>query len=261
MFPWSRVQSDLSPGAIWFDVHNHLLPDVDDGVPDEQTALQCVDILRGLGYRGTVITPHIYREVHDNSELFLSERFDAFHAAVTDRLDGFQIQLGAEYRLDDQFLDKLYTDAGSLLLFGTDPPKLLIEFSGLVEPLNAAEVIDECQRQRIQPIIAHVERYFFSGDTKVSQSLSDWRHRGALLQMNLGSLVGQYGRVVQRRARMLWRESMIDLLGTDMHRPYGMQSYLSRAWAFIRKKPNAFDPRHHQNLFELQTTPDRLVDP
>lgn len=230
-------------------MHCHLLPGVDDGARDIDESLEGIEVLRLLGYEGAVLTPHIYRGAFDNSEQDLKERFDAFRAEVAGRIEGFELQLAAEYLLDDAFIEKLYDQSQTLLKIAGDPPKLLIEFTGLVEPLNALELIDECRRQGIQPIIAHIERYPFSGESLSQGRLQEWRTRGALLQMNLGSLVGHYGGAVQRTARQLWKGSVIDLLGTDMHRPYGVRRMLTEAWEYVQHKPTEFNAHTQRSLF------------
>ena len=242
----------MSPGAIGYDVHCHLLPDVDDGARNIEESISGVETLQTLGYQGTVFTPHIYREVFNNDEAFLRDRFEAFKHEAGDRLGEFQLQLGAEYLLDDQFLDKLYDHSDQLLTFGAadGSRKLLIEFSGIIEPFNAVELIDECRRQGIEPIIAHIERYAFVVDDRVHRRAQEWREHGALLQINVGSLAGQYGPMIQRTARNLWHESFVDLLGTDLHRPYGTRRFLNKGWEYIQKKPNTFDPQRQRRVFE-----------
>ena len=251
MFRWSRPQpTALSAQSLLYDIHNHILPDVDDGARNVDEAIQSIEVLKDLGYGGAVLTPHIYREMFNNDEASLIERFGDFVDQVSDQIDGFDLKLGAEYLLDDQFLDKLYDASDQLLTFGNDPRKLLIEFSGLVEPLNTTELLDECRRQGIQPVIAHIERYPFVIDDRNDSCVQEWRQHGALLQMNVGSLTGQYGSVIQRAARHLWRNTLVDLLGTDLHRPYGTRRFLHKSWEYIRKTPNGFDAVHHRKLFE-----------
>ncbi len=231
-------------------MHCHLLPEVDDGAKDTQDALECIALLKAMGYRGAVLTPHIYRDVFDNNEAFLAGRFESFRAEVAQQIDGFELKLGAEYLLDDQFLDKLYDRSDQLLTFGEGRRCLLIEFSGLVEPLNSTELLDECRRQGIEPIIAHIERYPFVIDDHDLRKVLTWQQHGAMLQVNIGSLAGQYGSAIQRTARHLWRRSCVDLLGTDMHRPRGARRFLEKAWDYIQKKPNGFNTDRHRLLFE-----------
>ena len=64
---------DFSPLVL--DFHSHLVPGVDDGAPDMETALAMVDGLVSLGYRGAVTTPHIYPGVYPNSAAGLQLAF------------------------------------------------------------------------------------------------------------------------------------------------------------------------------------------
>lgn len=243
---WSRA--GLSPQDVGGDVHSHLLAGVDDGVADIEQAFQCIDLLRSLGYRAAIITPHIYREVFDNTEATLAEAFAPFDKEVARRYDNFALHLGAEYMMDDQFLGKLYDAPQKLLRFGPDQRHVLVEFPTTVEPMNSGELLDECRRQNLSPIIAHIERYAFVGEPRGFDRVRTWRQNGALVQVNLGSFVGQYGRQMQRTARDLWRQSLVDVLGSDMHRPQRATRNLAKAWRYLRAHASEFDPATQRSL-------------
>lgn len=249
-WPWSSSKP-LSPQSVRYDVHSHLLPGVDDGVPDSDEALACLRLLSELGYVGAVITPHIHADGFDNTESFLRERFSDFAPLVAKELPGFSLQIAAEYMLDDQFLDRLYDHPDQLLRFGPDQSLLLIEMSTFVEPVNLNEVLDECRRHRIQPIMAHVERYLFVTESdKGPDRLREWRERGALIQVNLGSFADQYGSKIRKAARRLWAEDVVDLLGSDMHRSKRAVNTLPKAWKYLRSRRGKFDEAVQAGLFD-----------
>jgi tyrosine-protein phosphatase YwqE len=106
-----------------------------------------------------------------------------------------------------------------MLRFGPDQRWLLVELSTSVEADGVDTAVDECGRQGLRLVLAHVARYGYLHGRSGTTRLEAWRDAGALLQVNLGSLVGQYGRAVQRQARLLHRRGLIDLLGTDIHQP------------------------------------------
>ena len=55
------------------------------------------------------------------------------------------------------------------------------------------------------PVLAHPERY------------RDLKRRGVRFQVNINSLGGYYSKAVQKTARRLMQEGMIDYLGSDTH--------------------------------------------
>jgi hypothetical protein len=53
----------LTPTLGW-DLHAHLLPGVDDGVRTVEDAIEAIRALQALGYRGSVLTPHVYHGLY-----------------------------------------------------------------------------------------------------------------------------------------------------------------------------------------------------
>jgi len=67
----------------------------------------------------------------------------------------------------------------------------------------------------LQPILAHPERYvFYHNNLDNYQRFIDL---GCMLQINLLSLLGYYGKQIKLVAEKLLKNKMVDLLGTDMH--------------------------------------------
>jgi protein-tyrosine phosphatase len=63
--------------------------------------------------------------------------------------------------------------------------------------------------------LAHVERY---REVRVDPDLPRrWRAAGAVLQMNFGSLIGQYGRRVEASAWQLLADGLVDVFASDYH--------------------------------------------
>ncbi len=257
--PPRRSSPALTPQAVLWDVHNHLLFQVDDGVRDVGESLQGVALLRDLGYRGAVVTPHIYREVFDNDEAMLIERFERMLSHIAEVYPDFRLQLGAEYMLDESLLDRLYHNPARLLRFGPQRSHVLVELPVTSEPLFLSEFLDECHRQGLRPIVAHAERYrFVAEDEQGMARVQSWRSRGALIQMNLESLVGRDGRTAQRLARMLWQAALIDIVGSDMHRPHLASKTLARAWDALVRSGGSFDPSRQRSLIAHDAASNEL---
>jgi tyrosine-protein phosphatase YwqE len=242
----------LTAADVRFDVHSHLLPGVDDGPADVDLACDCLQLLVDQGYAGAVLTPHINPPLFDNDESALRGRFEAFRREIPgaagrledgDGLRGFRLALAAEYMLNERFLERLYGDASTLLSFGPGGLFVLVELPPAVEPANMDDMLGQFQRQRRVPVIAHVERYEFIAADRGPDRLRAWREQGALVQVNIGSLVGQYGRAIQKVARRVWQATLVDIIGTDMHRPDRAITALPDAWDWIAANPCGFDPR------------------
>ncbi len=92
----------LLPAGI--DAHCHLLPGVDDGAPDMETALEIIRTQQALGLRGAICTPHIMARYPDNTPANLRRVFEQLvTAASAGEPSTFRLYLAAEYMLDEAF--------------------------------------------------------------------------------------------------------------------------------------------------------------
>ena len=112
--------------------------------------------------------------------------------------------------LDTDILDYIKSNEISTI---NNSRYLLVELP-LNEKLECAnELIFELRNNGIVPILAHPERYhYFSID-----DLKKFIDQGCLLQGNITSLLGKYGKNANDNLKLLLKKRMIHVLGTDTH--------------------------------------------
>jgi tyrosine-protein phosphatase YwqE len=209
---------------LGLDFHSHLLPGVDDGMLNFEQSKSAILELKTLGFTGAVLTPHLHKNVFLTTKQSLQIAFDEFRFAVAnDHLD-FQLYLSPEYFVDEHFLRLIESD--DLLYFPINSENwVLVEFPILQEPPFAGACLSALVARGYRPVIAHVERYRF-----VERARDLWLARfanyGAVLQGDLGSLVGQHGDEVRKFALWLERQGRIDLWGSDLHKHSQIESYV-----------------------------------
>ena len=211
-FKEKKVQADLS--FIGVDMHSHLLPGLDDGLKEIAQTVSFAKELKELGYEKLICTPHILAELYPNSPGTILPKLDLIREAVHKAGVNMPVEAAAEYMTDELF-EKRIQDNEPLLTFGKDKKLILIEMSYLAESPNIERVIFLLKTKGLQPVLAHPERYnFYHGSFEKYQRAIDL---GCLLQVNLLSLVGYYGKPVKMIAEKLLANKMISLAGTDMH--------------------------------------------
>jgi tyrosine-protein phosphatase YwqE len=73
-----------------------------------------------------------------------------------------------------------------------------------------------------QPVLAHPERYpYYYNNYKMFHHLSEL---GFLLQVNLLSLTGYYGKDASKVAQYLLKNNLVSFVGTDMHHERHLQA-------------------------------------
>lgn len=217
------------------DMHCHLLPGVDDGVSTFDDALHCLQGLQRLGYTGVTLTPHIYPEVFDNNEQDLRRAFTDFQRRMSQALPGFNLTLGAEYFCDDHFRRRMHDAPSSLLTAGADGRTILVEFSTHATLHEVSLHVHDLLLHNLRPMLAHVERYPFLHDAAGLEHLHQWRSAGVRVQVNAGSLAGQYGSKVKASASLLCSRGVVDALGTDLHK-HSHLAWVERGWRIMAAK-------------------------
>jgi len=192
------------------DMHSHVLPGIDDGAPDVETSLELVRGLVDLGYKRLIASPHVLGDFYPNTNDTIDAALAILRNAVTGAGLDVEIDAVAEYYLDDYFLANVLS--GGLRTFGSK--HALVEVSIAGWPRNFSDILFEVQAKGYVPVLAHPERYEYEADPKVFEAL---REKGVLLQMNLLSATGYYGRGVQEMAVRMLDAGMYTFCGTDLH--------------------------------------------
>jgi len=190
------------------DIHSHILPGIDDGAPDIETSVRFVKSLTELGFEQLIATPHILKELYPNTPESITKAKEVLQDALDKANINTKLGAGAEYMVDQDFT--LDQDLCPL-----DQKHLLIEMSYLNESPGISETIFDVEIKGYRPVLAHPERYTFY--FKDRSRLKRFKEKGCLMQLNLLSVVGYYGKEVKQFSELLIKEKMYDLAGTDLH--------------------------------------------
>lgn len=220
----ARSGGPATPQLKW-DLHAHLLPGVDDGVKTMEDAVEAIRALQALGYRASVLTPHVYHDLYPgNCEAIFAPVLTDLKSALSQAGIEHELKLAAEYFGDEHFLKLVEREP--LLSFGSESERfVLVEFPYTSEPLLWADVFSAIIRHGYTPVLAHIERYRFV-ILDPETWLARFREFGVKLQCNIGSLAGQYGRESFEFARRMRNEQAATFWGTDLHRPKQVASYI-----------------------------------
>jgi tyrosine-protein phosphatase YwqE len=205
-----RTEADLS--FIGADMHSHLLPGIDDGLRTLEESVSFIGELYNIGYRKLICTPHIISDIYPNSPETIMPKLKLVKDAIKKEGIDMVIEAAAEYMVDMD-MEKHITENKPLLTFGKD--LILIEMSFVAPSANIEQVIFQLRLKGIRPVLAHPERYaYYHNDF---EKYTHYLDLGCLLQVNLLSLLGYYGKPTKVVAEKLVKHGMVDLLGTDVH--------------------------------------------
>ena len=203
----------------FIDIHNHILPGIDDGAKTVEDSIELIKGFSGIGVKKFIATPHIMHNYYPNDY----HSINTAHGKVQDKLlnEGMKdisLDVSAEHMIDANF-DSLLEQEKVMPLRNR---YLLIEMSYLQPPINFDEAIQNIASHRYFPILAHPERYSFLHLN--SSKFEKYKKNGILFQMNLLSLGTFYGKEVQKKAHKLLESGLIDYLASDVHNLQQLQS-------------------------------------
>lgn len=195
------------------DIHSHILPFVDDGSDDLEISFEMLKSAVVAGTDEIVLTPHC--NLYDREKNYLYEMqlvFDAFKQKVEERDIGIKTYLGAEVFADEsvvQLVKKrvLPTINGSRFL--------MMEFDFYSSPAYICDTVRAVSRLGYVPIVAHPERY--SCVKKMNGVSMEIMNSGGLLQVNKGSLTGEFGESARQTAIELISHNTAQFVASDAH--------------------------------------------
>lgn len=195
------------------DIHSHILPGVDDGPQTLEDSLQILIKAADEGVKTIVTTPHVLEVPPGKDWQRVRDAFSRVKKAIIRERIDIEIILGAELFISPD-LPKTIKENRELTINNRNK-YVLIEF-----PMNEIsnfieQTIFELLLQGIVPIICHPERYIEI--QKDANKLSNLVGKGALTQLNSGSLMGRYGKKVQKTAKTLLAHNLIHMIGSDVH--------------------------------------------
>lgn len=196
------------------DLHNHLLPGIDDGAKKVEETLEFLRIARRDGVKVVVATPHMKPGVYDNRRETILERVALVReAAKGDDAEQVTLLPGAEVYFTADLAAR--ARAKELMTVGDGGRYLLLELPYQQIPLQVDDTIFQLRLLGITPLMAHPERvaYYLEDIERVVASV----RLGALTQVTGSSLTGRFGEKARDFAKALLRRNLIHVLASDAH--------------------------------------------
>ena len=202
------------------DVHNHLMPGVDDGAASFDESLLHLRSLFNDGVTRLAVSPHLFGwlcEEERGLELRLDrleQVFAELEGLCAGRLDVPRLYFSQEILCPTADIARSVFREPRAGVRGTR--YALVEFGFDIES-DCAEIIRAVLACGQRIIISHPERFRRGGQPVSLAEIASWKQAGALLQVNGGSLLGDYGAAIAGNAWHLLYTGAADLVSTDHH--------------------------------------------
>lgn len=197
------------------DLHNHLLPGIDDGAPDLETALRLARIAVQDGITHIVCTPHIHPGRYDNDRQSIHQAHHTLTTGLAKAGIKLQVSWAAEVRFGMELMASLAEGAIPFLGRWQDRKVLLLEFPHGEVPFGAERLTAWLLQRNVVPMIAHPERN--KGIMRAPNKLKPFIEQGCLLQVTAGAVAGHFGGTAQDIAHTLLQQGLVTILASDAH--------------------------------------------
>jgi tyrosine-protein phosphatase YwqE len=196
----------------FIDIHNHILPEIDDGAKNVDESVAMIKAFEELGVKDFICTPHIMSNYYDNTPETVKESYKKLKKKLKDiNHKDIQINYAAEHMIDANF-ESLLENQEFLPL---NKEHILIEMSYLQPSINFDKAVGQILDKQLFPVFAHPERYVYLH--KDFRKYSEYKQMGLKFQLNALSLFGHYGKSIQKVAHKMLKEDFFDIIGTDAH--------------------------------------------
>lgn len=215
----------------YIDIHTHILPGVDDGAKDMEQALNLVRMAYENGTRTIFLTPHYRGKYKEKDAAQLRDIFTHFCQVVWRQFPDMRLYLGSEIHYEMEAPERL---AEGKILSLHNSEYCLLEFQTSASRSQVITGVSEMTRYGYTPIIAHAERYhIFQRDSSLTEEVLAM---GALIQLNVESVMGKNGWTVKRYCDHVLKEQQVHFIASDAHDAVVRPPLLRKCWWMVYKK-------------------------
>lgn len=195
------------------DIHNHVIYKFDDGPKSLKESLKMLQIAEDQGITDVFATSHFNEIIPPEVESDYFEKLKILHQEASDNNIKVNVHSGGElfYSL---FMNKIVKQHKVATLAGLGQ-YILMEFSLFIMPSGVEDVLFKLTMDGIIPIIAHPERY--PSIREDPYKALDYLRRGAIYQVNAGSILGSFGKEIQKLSMWMLENRLVHFISSDAH--------------------------------------------
>jgi len=210
------------------DFHSHIIHGIDDGAKNLDISLEMLKISESEGVEYICATPHFISEEFEITRESYVEKLNKLVLASREENLKIKILSGLEIYMHPN-LPKLYKEKK---IWGiNDTEYLIVELPMGQFPIYTEDVFYELMLLGAKPILAHPER-----NIKIMKNhdlIVNLIKQGVLMQINSGSLFGDYGKEVKKTAQQFVKMNMVHILGSDGHNISSRKTKLKAAYEIV----------------------------
>ncbi|WP_127531047.1 tyrosine-protein phosphatase [Paenibacillus kobensis] len=238
------------------EIHSHILPGFDDGAQSRDEALEMAHQAAQQGITDIIATPHHGNGVYMAPKELVVQAVEEMNRVFESYELPIKLHTGQEIRVYDGLIDDWENDK---LLTLAKSRYILLELPHSHVPGYFDEMVYELSIRDLIPVIAHPER-----NKEIIESpelLEGWIENGVLCQVTSHSLIGLFGRKIQKATIQLCKSRLNHFVSSDAHNCKERAFALREAYRMVdRSLGRGIMNRYKENSRRLLSNEDALSD-
>ena len=213
------------------DIHNHILPKLDDGSKSTEMSLNMLKYAYEQGVTDVVNTVHFQHPLFLNIDHSL-DNIQRIAKSLQSKLDELKIPIKIHLGSEVYYYENLLKIINEPLTTLGGGKYMLIEFSPKNIPNSQKQTLYDLKMSGITPIIAHPERYKLVQEN--FNIVYDWINAGCLIQVDAGSLLGYMGEKAKNSSHLIIKERCCHILASDAHNDSNRNFCIKDAYNWVK---------------------------
>lgn len=231
------------------DIHSHILPGVDDGAKTEADSIAMAKAAIDEGIDTIIATPHHRNGQFENDRQMILTNVSILNDLFAKEDIPLTVLPGQEVRINGDMIEDIHN--GELLALN-DTKYLFVEFPSDHVPRYAKQMLFDIQVAGYTPIIVHPERN--RELLEHPSKLYEFVRKGALTQVTAGSVVGKFGKSIQKFSNQLIEANQTHFIASDAHNTTTRGFVMNDAFQDVKNKHG------HDYFYMLMENSQLLVD-
>ncbi|WP_339165506.1 CpsB/CapC family capsule biosynthesis tyrosine phosphatase [Siminovitchia sp. FSL H7-0308] len=232
------------------DIHCHILPGIDDGAADFTESLEMAKAAAKEGIKKIIATPHHRNGSYDNYKDEIIHRTKELNDYLQSEQVKVEILPGQETRIYGEMVEDY--EKGEILTLAEVSTYVFVEFPSGNVPRYTEQLLFDLQMKGVTPVIVHPERN--AELIQQPDKLYQFVKNGAATQVTAASVVGYFGKKIQKFTEDLIQANLTHFIASDAHNTTTRAFKMEEALEVINAKFGS------DILFMLMDNSELIVD-